>query len=130
MPTKTQTKTKTKIEKEPEVVIKWDDDIKMESVKKVIDAGVILPEFKPYANSVYVIIFKTMPKYITSSKGNFWSIQIDKDGMDYQMKMNASLKFGLKVLQVRAKLKEFKDLLGIPFKICKNSDGYFSIQTL
>lgn len=125
-----KTHTKTKIEKESEVELKWDSDIKMDSVNKVIEAGIIFPEFKPYANSVYQIIFKSIPKYIKSSKGNFWSIHIDKEGMDYQMKMNASLKFGLKVVMERAKLQDIKDILGIPFKICKNSDGYFSIQTL
>lgn len=128
MTPKTQTKTETK--KEVENEHKWDSDIKMDSVQKVLDAGIILPEFKPYANSVYTITFKSIPKHIESSKGNFWSIQIDKDGMDYQMKMNASLKFGLKVLMERAKIQDIKDILGIPFKICKNSDGYFSIQTL
>lgn len=131
MTSKTQTKTETKKEKmNLENELKWDSDIKMDSVKKVLDAGIILPEFKPYANSVYEISFKTIPKYVETPKGNFWSIQIDKDGMDYQMKMNASLKFGLKVLMERAKIKEIKDILGIPFKICKNSDGFFSIQTL
>jgi len=128
MAPKNQTKTETKIEIENE--LKWDSDIKMESVKKVLEAGIILPEFKPYANSVYTITFKSIPKYVESDKGKFWTIQIDKDGMDYQMKMNASLKFGLKVLMERAKILEIKDILGIPFKICKNSDGYFSIQTL
>lgn len=128
MPPKNQTKTETKIEIENE--LKWDSDIKMESVKKVLEAGIILPEFKPYANSVYTITFKSIPKYVESDKGKFWTIQIDKDGMDYQMKMNASLKFGLKVLMERAKILEIKDILGIPFKICKNSDGYFSIQIL
>lgn len=128
MPPKNKTKTETKIEIENE--LKWDSDIKMESVKKVLEAGIILPEFKPYANSVYTITFKSIPKYVESDKGKFWTIQIDKDGMDYQMKMNASLKFGLKVLMERAKILEIKDILAIPFKICKNSDGYFSIQTL
>lgn len=128
--TSKQIKTKKETEIVKEIELQWDDDIKMDSVKKVLDSGVILPEFKPYANSVYEISFKSIPKYIESSKGNFWSIQIDKEGMNYQMKMNASLKFGLKVLMERAKIKEIKDILGIPFKICKNSDGFFSIQTL
>lgn len=127
---KIQTNKKSETKKEIENIPKWDSDIKMDSVKKVLEAGIILPEFKPYANSVYEISFKSLPNYVESPKGNFWSIEIDKDGMKYQMKMNGSLKFGLKVLMERAKIQEIKDILGIPFKICKNSDGYFSIQTL
>lgn len=127
MPTiKTNKKIETKIENIPS----WDSDIKQESVDKVIKSGVILPEFKPYANAVYEVKFDSEPKFIESEKGNFWSVDINKDGMKYQMKMNNSLKFGIKVLMTRKNLKEFKDILGIPFKICKNSDGMFSIQTL
>ena len=122
----TETKTETKTEVEPA----WDSDIKMESVQKSLKAGIILPQFKPYANTVYEIEFISEPRWIDNEKGKFHRINIKKGGMKYSMSMNASLKFGIKVLQEFAKLKTFKDLLGIPFKVCKNDDGFYSIQTL
>lgn len=121
---KTQTKTEIK-----DVIPKW-DDFKPESIKRVIESGVILPEFKPYANTVYQIELRSEPKYIKHEKGNFFTVDITKNGMKYQMKANGSFRFGLKLILERNNLESIKNLFGVPLNISKNSDGLISVQLL
>ena len=114
-----------KAKKEP----KWNDNIKSESLEKALKAGIILPQFKPYKNTVYTIILLSEPKFVDNEKGKFHVIDIEKDNMKYTLNMNESFKFQLALLLKRNEADLSTLIKGnVPLHISKDENGYFSIQ--
>lgn len=107
----------------------WYDNIKQESLDNALKIGVILPQFKPYKNTVYTIILTSEPKYVNNEKGKFHSINIERDNMKYSLNMNGSFKFQLKLFLIRNKytLKELIQMC-VPLHISKDDFGFFTIQ--
>ena len=127
-----ETKTETKKNKNPKNQLPaWDVGIKPESLANALKVGIIYPKFKVYKNTVYEIYLISEPKYVESEKGNFHTIDIEKDGMKFSLNMNESFKFQLKVLLERKKA-DIQDLVnrGVPLHISQDSNGFWSIQLL
>jgi len=113
-------------------LIAWDDDIKLQSIENALKVGVILPKFRAYKNTVYTIKLIDKPKLVNSDKGNtFFTIDIIRDNMKFNLPMNNSFKFQLKVLLERNKTN-LETLInrGVPLHISQDDSGYWSIQLL
>lgn len=111
----------------------WDTDIKQESIQTALKLGVIYPKFRAYKNTVYTIRLIGYPKPVISDKGKdtFFTINILKDNMKFNLIMNNSLKFQLKVLLVRNQT-DLETLIskGVPLHISQDDKGYWSVQLL
>lgn len=109
----------------------WFDGIKPESVESALKIGIIYPKFKAYKNTVYTIYLLSEPKYIDNEKGQFFTIDIEKDGMKFSLNMNESFKFQLFTLMKRKKA-ELQDFIknAVPLHISKDDDGFWIIQLL
>lgn len=105
----------------------WKFDIKESSIKRALDAGVIYPNLKCYANTVYRIRMTSLPIKVITDKGEFWKISLKRDGMNYQLPLNNSFRFQLALLMERERLTS-EQLLAKDLLIAKDDKGYFSIQ--
>ena len=109
----------------------WNDNIKQESLNNALKVGIIYPKFKPYKNTVYVIILISKPKYVDNEKGKFHTINIERDNMKYSLNMNESFKFQLALFLKRNECT-LDDLInrGVPLHVSKDDSGFFTIQKL
>ena len=109
----------------------WDSDIDLKSLEKALIAGIILPKFKAYKNTVYIVKLISKPKFVISDKGNFHTINLVKENMKFSLNMNNSFKFQLKLLLERNNT-DLETLInkGVPLHISQDDNGYWSIQLL
>lgn len=111
----------------------WDKDIKQESIQTALKMGIILPKFRAYKNTVYTIKLIGFPKPVVSDKGKdtFHTINVSKDNMKFNLIMNNSFKFQLKVLLERNQT-DLETLIskGVPLHISQDDNGYWSVQLL
>ena len=111
--------------------LSWDFGIKPESLENALKIGIIYPKLKVYKNTVYCIRLLNEPRYVESDKGNFHTIDVEKDDMRFNLNMNESFKFQLKILLERNKIN-IQELVSrsVPLYISQDDNGYWSIQLL
>lgn len=105
---------------------KW-ADFPAESIRASIEVGEILPELRPRKNAIYRVTLKSLPKEVISSKGNFYVVEIDYEGLLMSLKANRSFNFCLKRHKVRNNLR-YSDLVGRELVFQKNEKGFFVVQ--
>jgi len=110
-----------------EILSNWSADIKKDSIKKALEAGVIFPNFKPYKNTVYKVKIISQPREVIHNDNKFFVIDIEKDGMKFSMNMNNSFRFQLALILERYKLT-IAELIGKHILITKDDIGYFNLQ--
>lgn len=92
------------IEVEPIDSLELFSDIDQESIKKSLDAGVILPQLKPILNRVYDVIVRSKPKSFVSNFGKTYAFDVEHDGMLKSLIVPKSLRFQLAVEMKRNNL--------------------------
>ena len=105
---------------------KW-ADFPAESIRASIEAGEILPELRPRKNAIYRVTLKSLPKEVVSSKGTFYVVEIDYEGLMMSLKANRSFNFCLKRYKVNNNFR-YSDLVGKDLVFQKNEKGFFVVQ--
>ena len=111
---------------EEEEVPKW-AKFPASSIKASIDAGEILPELKPRKNAIYRAILNSLPKEVISDKGDFFTVEIEIDGMRKSLKANRSFNFALTRYKTENKIP-YSDLVGREIVFQKDENGYMTVQ--
>ncbi|MBA7494954.1 hypothetical protein ES702_05532 [subsurface metagenome] len=97
------------------------------SIKASIKAGEILPELRPRKNAIYRAILNSLPKEVISDKGNFYTVEIEIEGMRKSLKANRSFNFALTRFKTENKIP-FTDLIGREIVFQKDENGYMIVQ--
>lgn len=76
---------------------KWLSDINDDSVKKSLDAGVILPRLKPRLNQVYEVTINSELKSFEHTYGTTYNCDVIHENMEKNLIIPKSFKFQLTV---------------------------------
>jgi hypothetical protein len=111
----------------PKETPEWLKQFKTESLENAVKED-ILPTWKPYTNTVHKVKLLSEPKLVEiPGKKGFYSINIERDGMKFNMNLNKSFLFQLGVIMKKNKLDS---IIGKEIVLTKNTEGYFSLQLL